>query len=412
MMKTPFHLMAKPASFHCNLACKYCFYLEKGETILRQAKPSYSMSDPVLSAYIRRYIAGTAGDEVAFTWQGGEPMLAGLNFYHRVVALQQQFANGKRITNNLQTNGVLINDRWAEFLAQHRFLVGVSVDGPQHIYDAGRRNHAGGSVFSKVVDGLKTLQRHDIAFNLLATVNAWSAKYPLEIYRFLTRELGGRFIQFIPVVEPSMARTASARRFGETIALENEDVATCASVRAKAWGNFNITIFNEWVRHDVGRIFVQLFDNTLAAWSGETPGLCVMRANCGASLVIEQNGDIYCCDHFVEPQHLLGNILRDAPEKLASSKQQRRFASAKTPTSAACQRCPYRFACQGGCPKHRLLRDGNHAQNFLCEGYYAFFDHVRPYMAWMSAQLERKQPPAAIMESAAFIAAQLKASQR
>ncbi len=392
MMKDDFHLMAKPASFHCNLACDYCFYLKKGDGVLRQRQPAFQMTDRVLSEYVRRYIADAPGNDVAFTWQGGEPTLAGLDFFRRAVALQQRFAQGKRITNSLQTNGVLLNDTWAGFLAEHRFLVGVSVDGPQSVFDAGRRTRSGHSVFQKVVDGLEALKRHGVEFNLLATVTSRSAEHPLAIYRFLTRELGGRFLQFIPVVEPAPPHDQRAERFGETIALAHQNVVTNWSVSARAWGEFNIAIFDEWLRHDVGRVFVQLFDNTLAAWAGETPGLCVMRASCGASLVVEQNGDVYSCDHFVTPAHRLGNILRDVPSRLAQSKQQRSFSAAKAPRSATCQRCQYRFACQGGCPKHRLLRDGNHWQNYLCQGYYAFFDHVAPQMAWMASQIAHNRP--------------------
>lgn len=388
--------MAKPASFHCNLACDYCFYLDKGETVLRPSTPAMQMPDRVLREYVKRYIADTPGDEVAFTWQGGEPTLAGLDFYRRAVALQKEFAAGKRISNSLQTNGVLLDDRWAAFLAEHRFLVGVSVDGPQHLYDAGRKTRAGGSVFGKVMAGIDALHRHGVEFNLLATVTSRTADYPLEIYAFLTRELGANFVQFIPVVEPA------AQAFGEVIALEHQHVVTNWSVSGEAWGKFTIAIFDEWWRKDVGRVFVQLFDNTLAAWSGHTPELCVMRANCGAGLVVEQNGDIYSCDHFVEPQHRLGNIMHDSPQGLATGKQQRRFSSAKTPTSSRCQRCEYRFACQGGCPKHRLIPEGKHRQNVLCEGYYAFFRHVTPQMTWMADQLANRQPLPSCRASAAF----------
>lgn len=403
-MKKGFHLMAKPASFHCNLACDYCFYLPNGETVLHGQPPSRAMSEPVLRQFIKRYIESSPGNEVAFTWQGGEPTLAGLDFYRRAVALQKQYAGNKRITNSMQTNGVLINDEWARFLAEHHFLMGISVDGPQPLYDAYRKTQSGGSVFHKVVDAIGHLKRHGVAFNLLAVVNDVTAQYPLEIYRFLTQELGGQHLQFIPAVEP-MPRAAQAARFGETIALEHGSAVAPWSVSGEAYGRFLITLFDEWVRRDVGRVFVQMFDNTLTAWTGNTPELCVMQPTCGAALVVEQNGDVYSCDHFVAPEHHLGNILRDAPDKLVASKQQRRFGNAKTPTSPSCQRCEYRFACQGGCPKHRLARDGKHRQNHLCSGYYAFFRHAAPYMTWMAQQLARRQPPAEIINVAPFIAA-------
>lgn len=404
-MSPAFHLMAKPASYHCNLVCDYCFYLPKGQTVLQQQADTRQMSQPLLQRFIKEYIASSPGSEVAFTWQGGEPTLAGLDFYRRVVALQQQYANGKRIVNNLQTNGVLLNDAWVAFLAEHHFLVGVSVDGPQHLHDAMRKTAHGGSVFQRVIDGVARLRQAGVAFNLLAVVNEQTARYPLEVYRFLTSELGAEFVQFIPAVEVLPERLAVAERFGETICLEQERV-TPWSVSGEAYGNFLITIFDHWVRHDVGRVFVQIFDNTLAAWAGKTPDLCVMRANCGASLVMEQNGDIYSCDHFVSPQHRLGNIMTDSPARLATSKQQRQFGNQKTPKSAQCQQCQYRFACQGGCPKHRLIPEGKHQRNYLCSGYQAFFSYVDPYMTWMVNQLAQRQPAAGVMKAAPFIAAQ------
>lgn len=406
-MKKAFHLMAKPASYHCNLACDYCFYLPKGETLFSGQPHARQMSDAVLRQFIRRYIETSPGDEVHFTWQGGEPTLAGLDFYRRALVLQQRYANGRRIVNSLQTNGVLLNNEWVQFLAEHQFLVGVSVDGPQHLYDAMRKTRSGGSVFKSVVEGVARLREAGVEFNLLAVVNEQTARYPLEVYRFLTRDLGAEFVQFIPVVEVTPGREAAAERYGEIIGLENNAAATVTawSVSGEAYGNFLIAIFNEWVRHDVGRVFVQIFDNTLAAWAGQTPSLCVMRPSCGASLVIEQNGDIYSCDHFVSPAHRLGNILTSSPDLLAASRQQRAFSDGKIPRSPRCQRCDYRFACQGGCPKHRIVSEGNHRQNSLCSGYYAFFSHVSPYMRWMAQALENRRPASGIMKVAPFIAA-------
>lgn len=404
MMHKPFHLMAKPASFHCNLACDYCFYLPKGETLFKQQQPMRQMPEPVLRQFIKRYIAASPGDEVAFSWQGGEPTLAGLAFFRRVVALQTQYANGKRIVNSLQTNGVLIDERWAQFFAEHRFLVGVSVDGPQHLYDAMRKTQSGRSVFHHVVEGIAHLRDAGVEFNLLAVVNAHTASHPLEIYRFLTRELAATFVQFIPAVERNPQRQRAERQFGEILCLE-QDAVMPWSVSGEAYGGFLTAIFDEWVRHDVGSVFVQIFDNTLAAWAGETPSLCVMQPTCGAALVIEQNGDIYSCDHFVTPEHRLGNIITDAPERLAAGKAQRRFGAAKNPATTQCQRCEYRFACQGGCPKHRIVPAGKHQQNYLCAGYYHYFRHVAPYMDWMANQLAQRRPPADIMNVAPFIAA-------
>ena len=405
-MKKMFHLMAKPASFQCNLACEYCFYLPKGKTLLKRQTPTRQMSDRVLRQFIRQYIETSSGDEVMFTWQGGEPTLAGLDFYRRALALQQRYAGGKRIVNSLQTNGVLLDAEWVRFLAEHRFLVGVSVDGPRHLHDALRKTPSGRSVFQRVVEGIERLRKAGVDYNLLAVVNAQTARYPLEVYRFLTRELGAAFVQFIPAVERDPGRETALQRYGEILCLEKDAAVTPWSVTGEAYGKFLISIFDEWVRQDVGRVFVQLFDNTLATWAGQIPALCVMRPRCGASLVVEQNGDVYSCDHFVLPEHRLGNLLATPPDRLAASRRQREFSARKTPSSPQCQRCEYRFACQGGCPKHRLIPDGRHHRNYLCDGYYAFFSHVAPYMAWMAQQLAQHQPAAGVMKMAPFIAAQ------
>lgn len=329
-MKHAFHLMAKPTGWHCNLACDYCFYLTKGQGVLRDTSGQRHMSDKVLETYIRQYIAASPGTEVNFTWQGGEPTLAGLDFYRRAVALQQRYAGDKRITNSLQTNGVLINDEWAVFLAQHQFLVGISLDGPAHLHNHYRKTNSGQPVFEQVMAALDCLKRHGVDVNILTVVNNMTAQAPLEIYRFLTREVGAEFIQFIPVVEHDVQRGLLPW-----------------SVTGEDYGRFMIAIFDEWIRHDVGRVFVQLFDNTLAAWLGERPALCVMQPTCGRGLVVEQNGDIYSCDHYVDEEHRLGNLLQQPLEKLVVGKAQRRFGQQKAQLPDDCHRCQWRFACQG-----------------------------------------------------------------
>ena len=368
-MKHDFHLMAKSAGWHCNLACDYCFYLGKGQNLLSGCGGQRHMPDKVLEGDIRQYIAASPGPEVNFTWQGGEPTLAGLDFYRRALALQQRYAGNKRISNSLQTNGVLINDEWAEFLAQNHFLVGLSLDGPAHLHNHYRKTASGKPVFDKVMAALACLKRHGVEYNILAVVNDMTAHYPLEIYRFLTRDAGAQFIQFIPVVEFSP-----------------QHGMLLWSVTGEAYGQFIITIFDEWVRHDVGQVFVQLFDNTLAAWSGERPVLCVMQPTCGRGLVVEQNGDIYSCDHYVDAEHRLGNLLRQPLEKMVISKAQRHFGQQKAQLPDACQRCPWRFACQGGCPKHRIHNRLNH----LCDGYRMMFSHMDPYMRFMAQQIKQK----------------------
>ncbi|PWC13364.1 anaerobic sulfatase maturase [Brenneria corticis] len=411
-MKKPFHLMAKPTSFQCNLSCEYCFYLPKGKDVLQSPSPKRHMDDAVLRQYIKQYIENWPTEEIMFAWQGGEPTLAGLDFYRRVLALQSQYGKGRRIHNSLQTNGVLLNDAWAAFLAENHFLVGISVDGPRSLHDRFRKSNSGQSVFRQVIDGIERLRKHEVEFNLLAVVNSETAKYPREVYHFLTRELACPHVQFIPIVEPAAAAGAG-QQFGELICRQNGLGETVMpwSVNGDAYGKFMISVFDQWVRQDVGRVFVQLFDNTLAAWAGETPSLCVMQPTCGRALIIEQNGDIYSCDHFVTPEHRLGNIMTTPLSTLAYGKQQKKFSRRKTPSSPACQRCDYRFVCQGGCPKHRIIPLGNQRQNYLCSGYKAFFQHVAPYMTYMAEQIAQRRSPANVMNVAAFIAANQVASQ-
>ncbi|TKI03955.1 anaerobic sulfatase maturase [Martelella alba] len=403
-MKRPFHLMAKPTSYQCNLACSYCFYLEKEQGTLKPPHAQRHMHDDVLRHYVQQYIAASPGHEVDFTWQGGEPTMAGLAFYRKAMAYQRQYANGKTIRNSMQTNGVLLDEAWAEFLAENEFLVGLSIDGPARLHDKYRTTHSGGSVFDKVLAALDRLRKHRIAVNLLTVVNDETAQAPLEIYRFLTQELHGEYLQFIPAVE----QRAKNVDFGELIYPQTLDdtQVTPWSVSGEAYGAFMNAIFDYWVRHDVGRVYVQLFDNALAAWSGDKPSLCVMQPTCGLGLVVEQNGDIYSCDHFVYPEHRLGNITTDRLDKLVYSKRQRQFGMNKAQLPPSCIRCQYRFACHGGCPKHRIHRVDNHWHNHLCAGYKAIFGHIDPYMRYMADLLTRRQPPARVMDVAAFIAAE------
>ncbi|GAA3585602.1 anaerobic sulfatase maturase [Gibbsiella greigii] len=404
-MTHPFHLMAKPTSYQCNLACDYCFYLDKGMGCLPAGQPFRHMEENVLRAYIQQNIACSPTAEVMFAWQGGEPTLAGLDFYHRALAYQRQYANGKTIRNTLQTNGVLLDDSWAAFLAENQFLVGVSVDGPQALHDKYRKSRAGKSVFQQVIGAVKRLQHHRVTFNLLAAVNNETAKAPREIYHFLTRELGADFLQFIPIVERDDQRKRPPS--GELIHPQalGQNSITPWSVSGEAYGEFLIAVFDEWVRHDVGEKFVQLFDCTLAAWMGAVPGLCVMQPNCGRALVIEQNGDIYSCDHFVYPEQRLGNILVDNLAALVDGKQQTSFGAQKSALPPDCRQCRYGFACHGGCPKHRILFKQGGAHNFLCAGYRAYFQHVEPYMNFMAQQLQLRRSPANVMANVGAIAA-------
>ncbi|XBS70270.1 anaerobic sulfatase maturase [Acerihabitans sp. KWT182] len=406
-MPRPFHVMAKPTSCQCNLACDYCFYLAKEQGTLKAGQPRRHMDDEVLSSFIRQYIACSPGREVEFSWQGGEPTLAGLAFFQRVLDLQRHYVRhdggDKKIHNSIQTNGVLINEQWARFLADNEFLVGISLDGPSYLHDAYRKTTAGKSVFDRVVNAVTLLKKYRVQYNILTVVNNLTAEAPLDIYLFLTRELGARFIQFIPVVEQRYA----SRPMGELIHPQTlgERELTSWSVSGEQYGRFINAIFDYWVMHDVGRVYVQLFDNALAAWLGEKPSLCVMQPTCGHGLVVEQNGDIYSCDHFVFPEHRLGNIKRDKLDTLVHGKKQKQFGMQKAFLAPACQRCEYRFACRGGCPKHRIHRVDNHWHNHLCDGYKAIFSHMDPYMRYMARQIALRRPPANVMAAALNIGA-------
>jgi len=401
-MQRPFHLMAKPTSYQCNLACDYCFYLEKEQGTLKSKQPRRHMDDKVLSSYIRQYIQCSHGREVDFSWQGGEPTLAGLAFYQQVLVYQRQYADGKVIHNSIQTNGVLIDEQWARFLAENGFLVGISVDGPASLHDVYRKTRSGKSVFDRVINAITLLKKYRVEFNILTVVNNVTAEAPLDIYRFLTRELGAQFVQFIPVVE----QRPSSRPAGELIHPQSlgDRALTPWSVSGEQYGRFINAIFDYWVRHDVGRVYVQLFDNALAAWAGEKPSLCIMQPTCGYAPVIEQNGDIYSCDHFVFPEHRLGNIKRDRLDQLVYGKQQKQFGMQKADLSPVCQRCEFLFACRGGCPKHRIHQVDSHWHSHLCAGYKAMFSHMDPYMCYMVGQIQLHQPPANVMAAAATIA--------
>jgi Arylsulfatase regulator (Fe-S oxidoreductase) len=401
-MSRPFHLMAKPVSYQCNIACDYCFYLENDQGTLKPRKAARHMDEATLEAYVRQYIDANPGQDIEFTWQGGEPTLAGLAFYEKALSLQQKYAGGKHIRNSIQTNGVLIDDEWAAFLAKHQFLVGLSIDGPAWLHDCYRKTRSQHSVFDKVIRAHGLLKQHHVEVNVLTVVNNVTAGHSLEIYQFLTRELGAEYIQFIPAVEQRPLN----EKYGELLypqSLSGRNV-TEWSVTGEQWGKFINGVFDYWIRHDVGRVFVQLFDSALAAWLGEKPSLCVMQASCGFGLVVEQNGDVYSCDHYVYPEHKLGNLRRDSLLKMANSKPQRKFGLAKNQVSAECGRCEWRFACHGGCPKHRIHKSGERWHNHLCAGYKAMFSHMDPYMRDMVGRIRRQQPPASIMDIAAIIA--------
>lgn len=402
-MSKPFHLMAKPVSYQCNIACDYCFYLEKEQSTLKPHKPARHMDDVTLEAYVRQYIEANPGPEVEFTWQGGEPTLAGIAFYEKAMQLQSKYAGKKRISNSIQTNGVLIDEAWAAFLAKNQFLVGLSIDGPAWLHDRYRKTRSKQSVFDNVLRAMDLLKKHHVDVNVLTVVNNVTAEHPQEIYAYLTQELKAEFVQFIPAVEQRPAN----EKYGELLYPQTlAGSVTEWSVSGEQWGNFMKGVFDLWIRRDVGRVYVQMFDSALAAWLGEQPSLCVMQSSCGFGLVVEQNGDVYSCDHYVYPEHRLGNLRRDSLAKMVASKQQRKFGFAKTEVSSECMRCEWRFACHGGCPKHRIHKMGERWHNHLCAGYKAIFSHVSPYMHYMARQISMQRPPAEVMQVAAIIANQ------
>jgi uncharacterized protein len=393
-----FHVLAKPAGPICNLDCKYCFYLEK-ERLYPHAT-DWRMADDVLESFIRQYIAAQRSPVIGFAWQGGEPTLLGVDYFRRVVALQKQHANGKRIENAFQTNGILLNDEWARFFAEHEFLLGVSIDGPREVHDAWRVDKGGQPTFDRVMRGMETLHRHNVPFNTLTAVQRTNAAHPREVYRFL-RAHGSGHIQLIPIVERRAAKATEDGLALVSPAFAEEAHVAPWSVQPRQFGQFLVGVFDEWVRRDVGRVFVQLFDECLRMWSGLESSLCVFRRTCGSALAIEHGGDVYSCDHFVYPRNRLGNIMSDPLASLVQSEAQRNFGEAKeTALPAWCRACDVRFACNGECPKHRfaVTPDGEPGLNYLCAGYKMFFHHIDPYMRFMAGELAGERPPANVMQ--------------
>lgn len=400
--RAPFHVMAKPAGPMCNLRCEYCFYLEKQH--LYPAADGWQMSDVVLERYIREMIDSQQSHEVSFAWQGGEPTLMGIDFYRKVLALQSKHAKGKRILNALQTNGTLLDDAWCEFLAREEFLVGISIDGPPVLHDRYRRDRHAGPTHDRVMQGLASLIRHGVEFNTLTVVNRHNAHEPLRVYRFL-KEIGSRYMQFIPLVE--RAGSTQACGFANRLAPppghgggEDDATVTPWSVRPLDYGTFLCAIFDEWVRGDVGRHFVQIFDVMLGLWSGHGSSLCVFSHRCGNAVALEHNGDVFSCDHFVYPKYRLGNLMETPLRELVEGAVQREFGAAKAESLPACCRsCAFLGMCHGECPKHRFVEspDGEPGLNYLCAGYKHFFAHIDPYMRMMAKLLAKHRPPSEIM---------------
>lgn len=394
----PIYVMAKPIGALCNLDCHYCYYLEKGE-LYRGASPK--MSDDILERYIKEYIECQPTPYVLFTWHGGETLLRGLDFFRKAVRLQQQYAGGRTITNSIQTNGVLLNDEWCRFLKENNFLTGISLDGPEHIHDRYRRDKSGRGTFSRVMKGVELLQKHGVEFNTLSVVNDYSAKYPIEVYNFF-KSIGSRYMQFSPIVERWGDRLDGLELLPPGERFENVEMPPWC-VSPEDYGNFYCAIFDEWVRKDVGRYFVQLFDSTLAGWVGEQPGVCVYAKMCGHAAVMEHNGDLFSCDHFVFPEYKLGNIRTKTLTEMMLSREQMKFGADKFNTlPRQCRECEFLHLCNGECPKNRISKtfDGEDGLNYLCKGLHKFFNHSKPYMLYMAEQLKRELPPANVMSVA------------
>lgn len=390
----PMYIMVKPVGSACNLRCDYCYYLEKQHLYANEGRQM--LSDELLERFIREYIESQTTPEVLFTWHGGEPLVRPLAFYEKVVRLQQRYARGRRIANSLQTNGTLINDDWARFFHDQGWLIGVSLDGSEAYHDAFRRTRGGGPSFRNVIRGIDILNRHAVEWNALAVANRLNGDHPLSFYRFF-KNIGCRYIQVTPVVE-RLAHHDDGRQLASLV---DEGQLAPFSIRPKQWGNFLCTIFDEWVRHDVSMFFFNIFDATLANWVGVAPGLCTMAKHCGHAGVMEHNGDVYSCDHFVFPEYKLGNIHEQSLVEMMYSERQRRFGRAKADSlPTQCRECQWLNACHGECPRNRFIHtaNGEPGLNYLCEGYRQYFSHVAPYMDVMKRLLGEKRPPAEIMD--------------
>ena len=392
-----FQVMLKPAGPSCNLNCKYCYYLEKSK--LFHGDNSFRMTEGLLENFTKQYIESQEVPVVTFTWQGGEPTLMGLEFFRKAIEFQKKYAGGKRIDNAFQTNGTRLNDEWCNFFSDNKILVGISIDGAEHNHDRYRKTASGGPTFKRVMRGIELLQKHRVEFNTLSVVNDYNVDFASETYRFL-KSIGSVFIQFLPVVERVAGNMEKTNLSLVAPNYPGDASVTPWSVPPEKFGRFLIKIFDEWVRNDVARYYVQIFDATLASLVGEMPGICVFSETCGDALVMEHNGDLFSCDHFVYPEYFLGNLTEMSLVNLVKSQQQFDFGIDKrNKLPRYCLQCDVRYVCHGECPKHRFINtpDGKPGLNYLCEGYKLFFHHVEPYMAFMAKELANKRPPANVM---------------
>ncbi len=391
----PLYIMLKPIGAACNLRCKYCYYLEKSK--LYKDTPSRIISEKLLEDFTREYIEAQTMNDVLFAWHGGETTMRPLSFYRKAVELQKKYAGGRRISNVIQTNGTLLTDEWCQFFKENNWLVGVSIDGPQDFHDEYRHTPTGGPSWKKVMKGISLLNRHGVEWNALAVVNDYNADFPLEFYRFF-KDMRCRYIQITPIVERIVNHDDG--RHLATLTDSADAPLADFSVTPEQWGDFLCAIFDEWVINDVGETYVEIFDCILANWVGVTPGICVYAKECGHAGVMEFNGDVYSCDHFVFPEYKLGNIHDKSIVEMLYGEQQQQFSRLKHKSlPQECLQCEWEFACHGECPKNRFVTDsyGNPGMNYLCRGYRKFFEHVAPYMDFMKQELLHKRPPANVM---------------
>ena len=385
------HVLSKPSGATCNLACSYCFFLDK-ELLYPNSK--FRMTDEVLENYIKQLIETHKTSEVTVAWQGGEPTLMGLDFFRKAIEYQEKHRKpGMTFENTMQTNGTLLDDEWCKFLKENNYLIGISIDGPQHLHDAHRVDKGGKGTFDKVMRGLRLLQKHGVEYNVLMTVNRVNADYPREIYKFLRDEVGTTWIQFIPVIERINPDGYNIYNVGDTV--------TPRSVRPEQFGRFLIQVFDEWIRNDVGEMFITTFEAAARNWMGlPSSGMCVFEETCGVGLALEHNGDLYSCDHYVEPKYLLGNIQEEHMLELVSSDQQVKFGLDKRETLPKyCLDCDVRFACHGECPKNRFIKtpSGEDGLNYLCAGYKGFFHRINEPYKILTMLMRSGQPASDVM---------------
>ena len=393
----PLYVMLKPVGSVCNLACDYCYYLEKSK--LYPDSKNHILTDELLELFIKQYIESQTMQQVLFTWHGGETLMRPISFYQKALALQRKYARGRQIDNCIQTNGTLLTDEWCRFFKENHFLVGISIDGPQEFHDEYRRNRQGQPSFYKVMKGINLLKKHGVEYNAMAVVNDFNVDYPVEFYNFF-KEIDCHFIQFAPIVERQLMHADKTQL---TSPAEQDAAIRLApfSVNSDKWGDFLCRLFDEWIKEDVGTYFIQLFDSTLANWVGQQPGVCSLARYCGHAGVMEFNGDVYSCDHFVFPAYKLGNIrTQTLTEMMYSSKQQTFGMDKYDKLPKQCKQCEFLFACHGECPKNRFLHtaDGEPGLNYLCKGYHKFFQHVAPYLDFMKKEVLAQRPPANVMQ--------------